>query len=248
MLKHLKKITPDLLVTDIVFNNFRTAEVFTKYNIDFCNGTKMSLNAACGSQNLNESDILEELQQFNSAYQNAEQWPVDFMIDYLINVHHNYFKNNILLMHDCINKFIVSHSKKFPEIQQLSACVQKLNSKLTDLVNYESKSLFPYIKRIIYAYNNNETYGKLFIKTLRKLSVEDLEQYHVQINVFTSQIEHLTHNFSLPEDACATHAVMLQKLHEFLDYLKQHFSIEKKMLIPATLRMEKGLTEKYAEM
>ena len=72
MLKTSKKITPDLLVTDIVANNYHTAEVFRKYNIDFCNGTKMSLNTACGAKNLNEFDIMEELQQFNSAYQNAE--------------------------------------------------------------------------------------------------------------------------------------------------------------------------------
>ena len=208
----------------------------------------MSLNAACGSQNLNESDIMEELQQFNSAYQNAEQWSVDFMIDYLINVHHNYFKNNIPLIHDYINRFSGSHGKKFEEIQQLPIIVQNLHNKLTDLVNYESKSLFPYIKRIIYAYNNNETYGKLFIKTLRKLSIEDLEQYHAQIKIFTLQIEQLTHNFLLPEYPCSTHVVMLQKLREFIDYLKQHFSIEKKMLIPATLRMEKSLMEKYTEI
>jgi len=248
MIKTSKKITPDLLVTDIVANNYRTAEVFRKYNIDFCNGTKMSLNAACGSQNLNELDIMEELQQFNSAYQNAEQWPVDFTIDYLTHVHHNYFKNNIQLIHEYINIFLKSHGKKFEEMQQLPELVQRLQSKLTDLVNYESKSLFPYIKRIIYAYNNNETYGKLFIKTLRKLSVEDLEQYHAQIKTFTLQIERLTHNFLLPQNPCATHAVILQKLQEFIDHLKQHFSIEKKILIPAILRMEKSLLEKYTEM
>ena len=248
MFKTLKIITPDLLITDIVANNYRTAEVFRKYNIDFCGSTKMSLNAACGSQNLNESDIIEELQQFNSAYQNAEQWPVDFMIDYLINVHHNYFKNNIPLIHDYIDKYLGTQGKKFEEIQQFAKLVQDLHNKLTDLVNYESKSLFPYIKRIVYAYNNNETYGKLFIKTLRKLSVEDLEQYHARIEILTLQIERLTHNFLLPENPCANQELMLQKLRELIDYLKQHASIEKKMLIPAILKMEKSLMEKYTEI
>ena len=244
MFKTPNELTPDLLVTDIVNNNYRTAEVFRKYKIDFCNGGKISLNVACRLKGLQESDILEELREFAKDYQNAEQWSVDFMIDYLINIHHNYFKNNIPVVYDYINRFIANHSKKFQEIQQLPMLAQQLGDKLTDLTNYESDSLFPYIKRIIYVYNNNEVYGKLFIKTLGKLSAEKLEQYHAQIKVFTSQIEGITNNFSLPENACTTHMVMLQKLQEFIDYIKQHLSIEKKILIPAVLQMEKSLLEK----
>jgi regulator of cell morphogenesis and NO signaling len=244
MFKAPKEITSDLLINDVVNDNYRTAEVFRKYNMDFCCGGKMSLNAACGLKSLDESVILEELQQFASSYQNAEQWSVDFMIDYLINIHHNYFKNNIPVVYDYINRCIVSHNKKIPEIQQLPVLAQQLCNKLTNLLNYESDSLFPYIKRIIYAYNNNEVYGKLFIKTLRKLSAADLEKYHAQIKIFTLQIEGLTNNFSLPENVCTSHKVMLQKLREFIDYIRQHFSIEKKILIPSILQMEKSLLEK----
>jgi regulator of cell morphogenesis and NO signaling len=244
MFKAPKEITSDLLVTDIVTNNYRTAEVFRKYNIDFCCGGKMSLIVACGLKGLNESDILEELQQFAGAYQNAEEWSVGFMIDYLINIHHKYFRKNVPIVNDYINRFMSGHNNKFHEIQQLPALAQQLCDKLTQLVNYESENLFPYIKRINHAYNNNEVYGKLFIKTLRKLSAEDVEQYHAQIKVFTLQIEHLTNNFSSPENACITHRVMLHKLQEFIAYIWQHFFIEKKILIPVTLQMEKSLLEK----
>jgi regulator of cell morphogenesis and NO signaling len=241
-----KKITPDLLVTDIVTGNYRTAEVFRKYDIDFCH-QPVSLDAICSQRRLNQAHLLEELQQFNSAYQNAEQWSVDFMIDYLINVHHNYFKNNVPVLNDYIGSFIASHARKFPEFQKLPPIMQKLHNKLTELLNYESKSLFPYIKRIIYAYNNNETYGKLFIKTLRKLSVDELQQYHDQVKVFILQAEHITNNCPLPDNACPAHRVMLQKIQEFTDHLRQHFSMERKILIPAILQMEKSLLEKYTE-
>ena len=68
-----KEITSNLLITDIVSDNYRTAEVFRKYNIDFCCGGKLPLTLACELKGLNESDILEQLQQFSNAYQNAEQ-------------------------------------------------------------------------------------------------------------------------------------------------------------------------------
>ena len=99
-------------------------------------------------------------------------------------------------------------------------------------------------KRIVYAYTNNEVYGKLFIKTLGKLSSKELEENQARIKVFILQIEALTNNFSLPENACTTHKIMIHKLGEFVDYIRQHFSIENKILIPAILEMEKSLLEK----
>ena len=146
MFRTPKEITADISVADIIADNYRTADVFRKYRIDFCCGGKMSLNEACRLKGLPESDILEELNHFSGSYQKVEQWPVDFMIDYLINIHHNYFKNNIPVVHDYINRFILNHNKKFPEIRQLPILAQQLCDKLTDLVNYESDSLFPYIK------------------------------------------------------------------------------------------------------
>ena len=236
----LEKITPELLVADIVIANYRTAEVFRKYNIDFCSATKLSLAAACTALGLNESAILEELQQFNSAYQNAEQWPENFIIDYLLNIHHNYFKKNMPVLMDYINKFTPGQNKKFEDMSELAAVVQKLNSKLINLLDYESNNLFPYLRRISHAHNNNESYGKLFIKTLRKLSVEDLDQYHTQIKILTLEIERFTNNFLSSETTCATREVTLQKLREFTDHIKQHFSIENKILIPSILKMEKS--------
>jgi regulator of cell morphogenesis and NO signaling len=243
-----KKITADSLVVDIVNGNYRAADVFSKYNIDFCGTPKMSLIAACEQKGLNQQDLERELQQLTSADQNADQWPVDFMIDYLINIHHTYFKNNISLVHGYIDKFIAGHNKKFQHFQQIAATTQKLHNKLTDLLNYETKSLFPYVKRISYAYNNNEAYGKLFIKTLRKLNVEDLEHFHTETEAFIMQIEQLTGYFLVPDNACPAQKVMLQKLQEFIDYIRKHFSMEKEILIPAILKMEKSLLEKFTEL
>jgi regulator of cell morphogenesis and NO signaling len=243
-----KKITTDSLVTDIVTGNYRTAEVFSKYDIDFCSANKMSLIAACELKGLNQTALMQELQQFSSAYQNADQWSVDFMIDYLMNVHHNYFKNNIALVQDYINKFIEGHSLTSRYFEQLPAITQKLHNRLTDLRNYETTNLFPYVKRLSYAYNNNEVYGKLFIKTLRKLSAEDLEHFHAQVEIFMAQVEHLTKNFILPDDASPAQKIMIEKLQEFIDYIKQHFLMEKKILLPAILRMEKSLLEKYTDI
>ena len=245
MSRSANEVTSELLVSDIVANNYRAAEVLKKYDIDFCCGGKISLRMACELRDLDGPDILEELQQVLNAHPNADQWSVNFMIDYLINIHHNYIKKNIPPVNENINKFITSHGKRYPEIQQVLILIEQLSNKLIDQVNYESDRLFPYIKRIVYAHNNNEVYGKHLIKTFHKLSATDLEQFHARTNELISEVVVLTNNFNIQENICITHKVMLQKLQEFIDSIQDYMLIEKKYLIPLTLQMEKNLLEKY---
>jgi regulator of cell morphogenesis and NO signaling len=44
MYQNIYKIEPSSFVTDIVTHDFRTADVFRKYNIDFCCGGKWPLD------------------------------------------------------------------------------------------------------------------------------------------------------------------------------------------------------------
>ena len=240
-------ITLDLSVSNIVTNNYRTAEIFKKYNIDFCCGGIMSLKTASEAKDLNAGAVLEELQQFANTYQNAEKWSPDFMMDYLLNIHHNYVKSNIPIVQDYVNRFMSSHSSKYPEIEPLPVLMEELSNKLSEQINFESGMLFPYIKRIIYAYNNNEVYGKHLIRTLHKLSAKDLEPFHSSISEIILEVEEITDNFRIQEKICITHKVMLLKLKEFIDSLHEYVFIEKKYLIPITMQMEKNLLEKYSE-
>ncbi len=241
------RITSSQLVTDIVIKDFRAAEVFRKYNIDFCCGGRMPLSMACELQGVNEGMLMEELEEFAPVYESAKSWGVDFTIDYLINLHHTYFKNSIPVLLEYVDRFFKSHIKRFPEFRELPGLVDELQTKLHKQLSYESDKLFPYIKRIHYANNDNEVYGKLLMKTLQKVSVEDMQQYTVSLLKLISQIEELTNGFQPPLNACTTQKVMLQKLEEFTGFIKQHIFIERKILIPAAMQIEKNLFEKLAE-
>lgn len=47
---------------EIVADDFRTAEVFKNYGIDFCCGGKKSLEQACAEKNLKPAIVAEQLQ------------------------------------------------------------------------------------------------------------------------------------------------------------------------------------------
>ena len=245
MLRTTKEITPDLLIADIVNTDYRTADVFRKHNIDFCCGGKMSLTKVCEVRGLPESGILRELQKLPGGFQNAEQWPVDFMIAYLINIHHMYFKDNFPVALDYINRFISGHIKKYPEMERLPSLTNDLFNKLNSLLGYEKNILFPSIAKSSYTCDNKDN-RKKFSGGLNEFRAEDVEQYQLPIRELIIQIERLSNNFLLPGNACTTQKVMLQKLHELITYIRRHLYLEKKILIPAILKTEKA-SGKYFE-
>jgi iron-sulfur cluster repair protein YtfE (RIC family) len=133
-------------------------------------------------------------------------------------------------------------------LQPLPRLTQELFDKLNEQVLYEIEVLFPYVRKIVYAHNNNEADGRLLLKSLRKLSASDRTKYHNSLENLTAEIAFITNDFQPQENACTTQKVMLQKLQEFIGYVGQYITIEKKILIPATLQIEINLLESCVEL
>ena len=57
------KVDASSFVTDIVVHDYRAADVFLKYDIDFCCGGKWPLDIACKAKGLETETVLQELRQ-----------------------------------------------------------------------------------------------------------------------------------------------------------------------------------------
>ena len=57
-----KKINPDWSVSEIVNADYRTADVFRKYGIEFCCGGKWPLRTVCELKNLDINAVNSELE------------------------------------------------------------------------------------------------------------------------------------------------------------------------------------------
>ena len=60
---NIYNIQPSSFVTDIVTHDYRTADVFRKYDIDFCCGGKWPLDTVCQNKNLKTEDVIDELEK-----------------------------------------------------------------------------------------------------------------------------------------------------------------------------------------
>ena len=183
-------INDESVVTDLVLQDYRTSYVFRKYGIDYCCGGKMPLQMACNIHGLDIDLIKYELTEIVrniqvSTFTDFRAWNTDFLVDYLINVHHAYLLKNFPDLIETLDRFVTGHKLKYPFLGQLLETVYKLRDDLLPHLEHEEKIIFPYIKQIAHVYENNESYASLLVKTLRKpveamMTQENTRVYAIQ--------------------------------------------------------------------
>ena len=72
-------------VKDIVLENSASASVFFRYGIDYCNGN-MSLEDLSGENSANIDEVLHDLENISHQGTPFYLWPLDLLLDYIIQV------------------------------------------------------------------------------------------------------------------------------------------------------------------
>lgn len=236
----------DKAISDIVRSDYRTADVFKKYGIDYCS-EEGKLLETCVSQNLNYNSILEELVAATKTITipntlHFSEWKVSFLIDYIVNVHHAYMHMGIASLEASLASFIETHKKKYPEVNKVLFLFRELVVLLVTHSRHEEEIIFPYIRQIENTHRRKETYGNLFVRTLRK-PLSNIEKEHEVIYSILKEIQALTNNYSCPAGACADLSAIYHKLNEFHNDMLQHTHLEDDILFPKAIEMEKELLQ-----
>jgi regulator of cell morphogenesis and NO signaling len=107
---------------------------------------------------------------------------------------------------------------------------------------HEEEIIFPYIRQIESTHRRKETYGNLFVRTLRK-PLSNIEKEHDVIMSILKEIKVLTNNYSCPLNAGADQSAIYHKLEEFHGDMLQHTHLEDDILFPKAIEMEKELLQ-----
>lgn len=235
-------------VSQMVQKDYRLADVFKKWGINYCCGGNLPLDEVCTIQNIDRTALDEDLKQ---ATQNLslpsstafEQWPLAFLIDYIIHVHHGYIKNVLPALKQFINSYVPGHLKKFPHLAEVQEAFLNLATEIEEHTEREEESIFPYVKQIINTYNRREVYGNLFVRTMSRPLADVIQKEHGRIAFHLRYLRQLTSNYSFAPDACTNYQVLYNKLKEFDADLVQHKHLENNILFPKAIKMEKSLLQ-----
>jgi regulator of cell morphogenesis and NO signaling len=243
-------INNETLVADLVLQDHRAAGVFGKHNINYCCAGKTSLEAACSLNNLDVEMVKKDLEHALRIIQipastDFNSWSIDFLVDYIINIHHAYLVVNMPDITGTIERFVRGHQSKYPNLDQLLQSFHQLNYELFPHLEQEETVIFPYIKQVAHAYESQEPYAALLVRTLRKPIETMIQHEQEHITAWLDEFRQLTNNYTPPPGACVTHKVAFSKLKELDADLVQHIYLENEVLFPKAIQIEKQLKADY---
>ncbi len=229
---------------DIVAKDYRTAVVFRKHGIGYCCGGKWPMEMTCELQGINLEKLQQELEAAIRTIPVSNQldfsnWSIDFIIDYIVNIHHQYLRQSLPETMQILNDFVEEHLKKFPWLAELLIKYDLLMKQLEPAMKREEEVLFPYIRQIAHAHKDKEPYAVLLIKTLRKPVEESMFNGHEMVTKIISSIRTITNQYNTPANVCANHKVVMAKLKELDNDLMHHLYLEQMVLFPKAITIEK---------
>ncbi len=240
------KFDKESTVASIVTGDYRAADVFRKYGIEYCCGGKYPLHVACKINGVDEGLVVTELEEATREVNRSNtldftQWHIDFLTDYIVHVHHQYLRNALPRAQDYVDRFAEGHRGKFNYLDELKRLVNQLRRNFLPHLVQEEEIIFPYIRQIGHAYYSREPYASLLVRTLRKPVENIMEQEHDNSTRLLGRMREITDNYTPPPNACLNHKVTFGKLREVDNDIIQHIHLEHNILFPRAIAMEKEL-------
>jgi len=231
-------------IGELVSQDWRRAEVFKKYGIDYCCGGKRTIAEACEQKGIEASRVEGDLQNIDS--QNSEtgndfnHWELDFLGDYIINVHHKYVAVAIPFLDELSKKVARVHGDNHAELIEIEEHTQAVINELTQHMRKEEMILFPYIKELVRAKKEDTPLAPPHFGTIAN-PIHMMEAEHTSAGGGMAAIEELSNHFTPPADACMSYQVFFAKLQEFQQDLHQHIHLENNILFPKAIQLEAEL-------
>ncbi|MCA0429981.1 MAG: iron-sulfur cluster repair di-iron protein [Bacteroidetes bacterium] len=226
-------------IGEMVASDYRKAEVFKKFNIDFCCGGKKTISQACKNKNVDQNALKAELDKLDltpaKTSTNYNEWSADFMVDYIVNTHHNYVKTSTPILLEFLAKVAKVHGDSNPEAISIYKLFVEIADELTSHMEKEENILFPYIKQLATKNKTNAPFGSV------KNPINMMEHEHDSVGRLFEQIRELSNNYTPPKGACTTYKVSYLKLEEYENDLHQHIHLENNILFPKSIALESEL-------
>lgn len=234
----------ELTIGQMVARDYRKAELFTKYGLDFCCGGKITVEQACKEKSIDPTPLLAELQLLDqdadAAQADFANVPLDELVDHIISTHHEYVRENIPIISGYTQKVARVHGDRLPEVRKIAVYFQEVCEELTAHMYKEEMILFPYIKKLAIADKMGTPLAPAPFGSIQN-PIDMMEAEHDRAGNIFDLIRSLTNDLTAPKGACMTHLVSYHKLKEFEADLHRHIHLENNILFTRAIDLEAKL-------
>ncbi len=241
------KIKPNTMLTqektigELVAQDFRAAQVFRKYKIDFCCKGNRTIEEACENKKYSPDQIYADLEQVSaekSGDTDFNSWPLDLLADYVEKTHHRYVEENSTVLIQYLNKLCKVHGDRHPELFEITKLFTESAQELAAHMKKEELILFPFIKKMVAAKQSGELLVTPHFGTVENPVAMMKDEHETEGERFV-KIAELTNGYQFPDDACGTYQVTYKMLEDFENDLHKHIHLENNILFPKAVALEK---------
>ena len=237
-------IQEDQIIGELVANDYRTASVFKKYGIDFCCQGNRTINDACEAKKIDEKLVVDDLNNLMNSKADGgvdfQSWPLDLLADYIEKKHHRYVEEKSMEIKPYLDKICRVHGERHPELLEIKEHFNATAGELAMHMKKEVLILFPFIKKMAKAKQENTKLDKPNFGTVENPIQMMMDEHTTEGDRFR-KIEEISNNYTPPEDACNTYRVTFALLNEFEQDLHMHIHLENNILFPRAIELEKQL-------
>ncbi len=242
------EVNTNTIIGQLVAQDYRAAEIFSHYKIDFCCKGNLSIGQACEKKKLEPQEILkaleEQLYTRSSGEIDYQAWPLDLLADYIEKKHHRYVSEKTPILQTYLKKISSVHGGNHPELFEIATEFDHCAGALAAHMKKEELILFPQIRKLVTASINSAEVHHSFIQQ----PINVMEQEHETEGERFRKIAELSTNYTPPSDACSTYRVAFALLKEFENDLHLHIHLENNILFPKALELAESVSRKSATL
>ena len=237
-------IQEDQIIGELVANDYRTASVFKKYNIDFCCQGNRTINDACEAKEIDGKLVVADLnalvQSQGAGSIDYQSWPLDLLAEYIEKKHHRYVEEKTQEIKPYLEKICRVHGGRHPELLEINEHFNATAAELAMHMKKEELMVFPFIKKMVKAKEEGTKVAAPNFESIQ-FPIQAMMDEHTNEGDRFRLIEALSDNYTPPADGCNTYRVTFALLKEFEQDLHLHIHLENNILFPKAIELEKEL-------
>lgn len=219
-----------------------TTRVFEEYKIDFCCGGGRKFNDACHVAGVAPAIVSEKIEQVLSGRFKILESPapigsVSELIDYILETHHVFTKQELARLPDLMNKVCRKHGAAHGELFALQAAFYELCGELTPHIKKEEVVLFPFIKHLEMSAAKHISSPRPPFGTVKN-PVCVMMTEHDAAGEILRRMREVSNDYALPAGACPSFQALYFGLEELEKDLHRHIHLENNVLFPRAVELE----------
>lgn len=236
------KLYPNKKLSDIINLNVRAISVFDKYNFDYCFNGNRSIKEVCKEKNVDPGILIDELKNVSDDFQvdKFADWRLDFLIDYILNNHHQYIHKMIPLISDLVRKISDELGEKYSDINSIARTFSVVYKDLKQHMLKEEQILFPYIKQLVSLQDSGSKSEKPYFGMIEN-PISMMNSDHKNTLDEFDNLQKITNNFTSPVNSNDAVTSLFNKLKDFGKDLHLHIHLENNILFPKSIALEKEM-------